>query len=68
MRLWLGELWNDDCGSLLVTEWVFVATILVLGILPTVISIRGRMHQAAIPMDSSNGINVSLSCGSLTAD
>ncbi len=68
MRLWLGELWKDDSGSLLVTEWVFVATILVLGILPTVISIRGRMHQTAIQMDSSNGINESLSCGSLTAD
>jgi hypothetical protein len=68
MRSWLGELWKDDCGSLLVTEWVLVATILVLGILPTVISVRGRMHQAAIQMDSSNAINESLSCGSLTAD
>ena len=68
MRLWLGDLWKDDCGSLLVTEWVFVATILVLGILPTVISIRGRMQQTAIQMDSSNEINVSLSCGTLTAD
>jgi hypothetical protein len=68
MRLWIGELWKEDCGSLLVTEWVFVATILVLGILPAVISIRGRVHQAAIQMDSSNGVNRSLSCGTLTAD
>jgi hypothetical protein len=26
------RLWNDDCGALIATEWVFVATILVIGL------------------------------------
>jgi hypothetical protein len=27
----LNRLWRDDCGAVLAGEWVFVATILVLG-------------------------------------
>jgi len=36
----LRRLWNDDCGALLATEWVVVATIIVLGIIPGLIAIR----------------------------
>jgi hypothetical protein len=46
MHLWLSRLWNDERGTLLVTDWVFIATILVLAISPTVASVRDRMHQA----------------------
>ncbi|HZT81259.1 MAG TPA: hypothetical protein VFA26_13605 [Gemmataceae bacterium] len=34
------ELWGDDVGALLATEWVVVATILVLGIIPGLVAIR----------------------------
>jgi Flp pilus assembly pilin Flp len=32
MRGLLLKLWNDDQGALIATEWVFVATILVIGL------------------------------------
>jgi hypothetical protein len=44
MRLSLCELWQDERGSLLVTEWAFVATILMLGILCTATATLGRLH------------------------
>jgi Flp pilus assembly pilin Flp len=31
LELWM-RLWSDDRGALLATEWVFVATILVIGL------------------------------------
>src|SRR5881275_951468 len=34
------KLWNDDCGALIATEWVFVATILVLGIITGLVAVR----------------------------
>ena len=51
------ELWMDERGSLLVSEWVFVATILVLGILPLAVSIRDRIHQR--PMETALSDEVS---------
>lgn len=29
----LGKLWRDDSGALLATEWIFIATILVIGLI-----------------------------------
>ena len=40
MRRLMFKLWNDDCGALIATEWVFVATILVLGSITGLISVR----------------------------
>jgi len=34
------RLWNDDCGALLATEWVFVATIFVLGAITGFVAVR----------------------------
>jgi hypothetical protein len=34
------KLWNDDCGALIATEWVFVGTILVLGIITGLVAVR----------------------------
>ena len=44
MRKLMLKLWNDDCGALLSTEWIFVCVIIVLG------SITGMvlMRQAVI--------------------
>ncbi len=36
----LAKLWNDDSGALIATEWVFVATILVLGIITGLVAVR----------------------------
>ena len=40
MRPLLVKLWNDDRGSLQVTEWLFLATILILGIVVVVVVYR----------------------------
>jgi hypothetical protein len=57
----LCELWRDERGSLLVREWVFVATILVLGILPTAVSVRSRMQQAPVEVTPSNEVSATAS-------
>jgi hypothetical protein len=68
MPAWLGEFWKDERGSLLLTEWVFVATILLLGILCTAVSIRSRVHHLAVDENLSNEISLTLSSGTKTAD
>jgi len=32
MRQWMMQLWRDDRGALIATEWVFIVTILVIGL------------------------------------
>jgi hypothetical protein len=32
MRRMIKTLWNDDRGALIATEWLFVATIIVIGL------------------------------------
>jgi Flp pilus assembly pilin Flp len=34
------KFWRDDCGALIATEWVFVATILVLGAITGLVAVR----------------------------
>jgi hypothetical protein len=34
------RLWKDDCGALIGTEWMLVATIMVIGVIPGYIVIR----------------------------
>jgi len=40
MRQLMRKLWTDDCGALIATEWVFVATILVLGAITGLVAVR----------------------------
>src|SRR3954470_2772202 len=40
MRKLMTRLWDDDCGALIATEFVFVATILVLGIITGLVAVR----------------------------
>jgi hypothetical protein len=40
MRNLMLNLWNDDAGALIATEWVFVATILVLGAITGLVAVR----------------------------
>ena len=53
MRPLLRELWLDESGSLLVTDWPFVATILMLAILCATVAVRSRMQPFA--GDESSG-------------
>ncbi len=50
MHRLLCHFWQDERGSLFVTEWVFVATILMLGILSTAVSVRQVSGQALFPL------------------
>jgi len=40
MRQLMSKLWHDDAGALIATEWVFVATILVLGAITGLVAVR----------------------------
>ena len=40
MRRFFSKLWRDDCGALIATEWVLVATILVIGIITGLVAVR----------------------------
>ena len=53
MRPLLRELWLDESGSLLVTDWPFVATILMLAILCATVAVRSRMQP--VVGDESSG-------------
>ncbi len=56
------RLWRDDCGALLAVEWVVLATVMVLGIIPGLIAVRqGVLSElldvanAALGLDQSYG-------------
>lgn len=40
MHRLIGRLWQDDGGAMLATEWVFVATILVIGSITGLVAVR----------------------------
>jgi Flp pilus assembly pilin Flp len=46
MRALLRKLWRDDTGALLATEWVFMAVILVIGVVPGMVALRNAMNAA----------------------
>jgi hypothetical protein len=41
----LGRLWSDDCGALVAAEWVFVGTILVLGVITGLVAVRQAVNS-----------------------
>jgi hypothetical protein len=45
----LGRFWADDRGSVLVTEWVFLTTILVIALLPGIHAVRQRVNLPLAP-------------------
>lgn len=58
----LRRLWRDDCGALLAAEWVLIATLMVLGLVPALIAIRQgvlseltEMANATRSLDQSFG-------------
>jgi hypothetical protein len=44
----LQRLWQDDRGAILATEWVFMATILVIGVIPGMVALRNSMNAAML--------------------
>jgi hypothetical protein len=73
MRLFV-KLWKDDCGALIATEWVFVATILVLGIITGLIMVRqaviselGDFANALLSLNQSFSFSGQSNCQSSTA-
>ena len=40
MRNFMSKLWNDDRGALIATEWVFVSTIMVIGVVAGLKSVQ----------------------------
>jgi Flp pilus assembly pilin Flp len=44
MRSLMRKLWNDDRGALLATEWVFVSTILVVGMVAGLKSVQQSVN------------------------
>ena len=59
MRPLLRRFWQDDSGSLLVTDWALVATILMLSILCAAATARNRLHENPEQINSE----ISLTCG-----
>jgi len=73
MRLFL-KLWKDDCGALIATEWVFVATILVLGIITGLVAVRQAVidelldfANAVLSLNQSFSFSGQSNCQSSTA-
>src|SRR5712692_5650659 len=68
------KLWKDDSGALIATEWVFVATILVLGSITGLVAVRQAvlaelqdMANAIMALDQSYSFTSQSNCESSTA-
>ena len=74
MRRLVTRLWQDDCGALIATEWVFVATILVLGAITGLVAVRQAVlseltefAQALMALDQSYSFTGQSNCQASTA-
>ena len=74
MRNVLVRLWNDDAGALIAAEWVFVATILVLGAITGLVAVRqaviAELHDVAnalLALNQSYSFSGQSNCESSTA-
>ena len=74
MRNLLVMLWTDDCGALIAAEWVFVATILVLGAITGLVAVRqaiiAELHDVAnaiLALNESYSFSGQSNCESSTA-
>jgi hypothetical protein len=74
MRQVLVRLWRDDRGALLATEWVFMATILVIGVVTGLVAVRqsvlAELHEFAnafLGLDQSYSLSGQANCQSSTA-
>ena len=68
------KLWHDDGGALIATEWVFVATILVLGAITGLVAVRQAIlseltefANAVMALNQSYSFTGQTNCQSSTA-
>jgi hypothetical protein len=68
------KLWNDDCGALIATEWVFLGTILVLGIITGLVAVRQAViseltefANAVMALNQSYSFSGQTNCAASTA-
>jgi hypothetical protein len=73
MRQLMLRLWKDDCGALIATEWVFVATILVLGSITGLVAVRQAViteltefADAVLALNQSYSFSGQVNCESST--
>jgi hypothetical protein len=45
MRQQMSRVWKDDCGAMLAVEWVFIATILVIGSITGLVAVRSAIVE-----------------------
>ena len=58
------KLWNDDCGALIATEWVFVATILIIGLVVGLKAVESAVEGELIDFANAvSSLNQSFSFG-----
>jgi hypothetical protein len=74
MRKLLVKLWNDDGGALIAAEWVFVASILVIGSITGLVAVRqaviAELHDIAdalLAVNQSYSFSGQSNCQSSTA-
>ena len=74
MRNLMVKLWSDDAGALIASEWVFVATILVLGAITGLVAVRqaviAELHDyanALVALNQSYSFSGQSNCESSTA-
>jgi hypothetical protein len=74
MRQLMQRLWQDDCGALIATEWVFVATILILGAITGLVAVRQAVlaeltdfANALLALNQSYSFSGQSNCESSTA-
>jgi len=74
MSRMLLKLWSDDSGALIATEWVFVATILVLGAITGLVAVRQAViseltefANAVLALNQSYSFTGQTNCQSSTA-
>jgi hypothetical protein len=74
MNRFVCRLWKDDCGALIATEWVFVATILVLGSITGLVAVRQAViteltefADAVLSLSQSYSFSGQANCQSSTA-
>ena len=64
MRRLMLQLWQDDCGALIATEWVFVATILVLSLVVGLKAVESAVEGELIDFANAvSSLNQSYSFG-----
>jgi Flp pilus assembly pilin Flp len=70
----MARLWNDDDGALIAVEWIFLATILILGVIAGMVAVRqaviAELHDIAnalLALNQSFHLTGQSNCESSTA-